>query len=437
MSTTWTQEQVLGLAPDANSAKNGKALAVPHKWLSLGCSEDALWGECKGSGKNPYQTQIDLTEPAFKCSCPSRKFPCKHGLGLFLIFASNKSTFTEATPPEWVSEWLNKRKEKQAKKTEAKAKKSPNKANQAKRAEERYNKVKAGIEDLELWLRDLVRQGLVTAQTQPYSFWDTAAARLVDAQASGMARIVREMGSIPHSGIGWEERLLAQLGRIYLLVEGFKRLQTLPPGMQADIRTQIGWTQNQEELLTKEGVRDEWLILGQRVEEQDNLKSQRIWLWSKQNQQAALILNYAYVSQSLDISLISGTCIDAELVFFESAYPLRAIVKNRHGIPSQINTISGYKGIAEMMAAYAQALSCNPWIEQFPVVIMDVIPFHEKGKWWIIDSEKKQLSVVSKFLECWELLAHSAGYPITLFGEWNAEQFLPLSVWTENQFFHF
>ena len=65
-----------------------------------------------------------------------------------------------------------------------------------------------------------------------------------------------------------------------------------------------------------------------------------------------------------------------------------------------------------------------------------MIPFHENGKWWVMDAEKKQLSVLAKFLQGWELLAHSGGYPITLFGEWNGEQLLPLSVWIENQFFH-
>ncbi len=104
MSTIWTQEQILSLAPDASSAKNGKSLAVRHKWLSLSYNEQAIWGECQGSGKNTYRTQIDITEPAFKCSCPSRKFPCKHGLGLFLIFANTKDNFHNSTPPDWVSQ---------------------------------------------------------------------------------------------------------------------------------------------------------------------------------------------------------------------------------------------------------------------------------------------------------------------------------------------
>lgn len=253
MVAIWTTEQILALAPDASSAKNGKALATPRKWLSLGKNEQAVWGECQGSGKTPYQAQIDLTETAFRCSCPSRKFPCKHGLGLFLLSSSEPTAFTSNTPPEWVSEWLNTRSQKRAKKS-APAAPVVNPAAQAKRSQQRYKKVEAGIQDLELWLRDLVRQGLAAVQSQPYSFWDGVAARMVDAQAPGIARQLREMASIPHSGASWQERLLSQLGRLHLLIQGFKHLNTLPAATQADIRSLIGWTQSQEELLASHTV---------------------------------------------------------------------------------------------------------------------------------------------------------------------------------------
>ncbi|MDJ0775087.1 MAG: SWIM zinc finger family protein, partial [Mastigocoleus sp. MO_167.B18] len=206
MSATWKQEKILALAPDASSAKNGKALANAGKWSSLGYNERAVWGECLGSGKTPYRTQIDLIEPAFKCSCPSRKFPCKHSLGLFLLLANDTSAFSDNVPPEWVMSWLDSREKRKAKQAEA-VKKEVDPNTQAKRAQKRLDKVTAGMQDLELWLRDLVRQGLATVQGQSYSFWDGTAARLVDAQAPGVARLVRQMGSIPFSGEGWQERL--------------------------------------------------------------------------------------------------------------------------------------------------------------------------------------------------------------------------------------
>ena len=89
----YSGEQIIALAPDAASAKAGRSLATASKWQNVGQDERALWGECQGSGAKPYQTVIDLNEPAFKCSCPSRKFPCKHALGLFLHLASKLAAF--------------------------------------------------------------------------------------------------------------------------------------------------------------------------------------------------------------------------------------------------------------------------------------------------------------------------------------------------------
>lgn len=439
MSATWTQEQILALAPDASSAKNGKTLATSRKWSSLGCNEKAAWGECQGSGKNPYQTQIDLTEPAFKCSCPSRKFPCKHGIALFLLLVNEKQLFSQSVPQQWVNDWLEARSQRQVKKeekvkTQEKAKKETSPDAQAKRAAKRLNKVTAGMEDLEVWLRDLVSNGLAAAQEQPYSFWDDAFSRLVDAQAPGVARLVREMGSISHSGAGWQERLLSQLGRVYLLTEAFKRLETLAIPVQADIRTQIGFSQSQQELLTQQGVEDSWLILGQSLEEEDRLKIQRTWLWGKQTQRKALILNFAHGSQPLDTSLVPGICIDAELVFFESAYPLRAIVKTRQDAITQVDTMPGYSNISNMIQEYSQALASNPWIEQFPAPMRGVIPIKQNDNWFVRDENKRLLPLKSRFKNNWQLLALSGGYPLDIFGEWDGESFLPLSVRVENRF---
>ena len=95
----WNVEQILALAPDPSSAKAGKDLSAARKWKTLGLSAACAWGSVQGSGKDPYQTCIDLAEPAFKCTCPSRKFPCKHGLGLGLILAQQPAALTETEPP--------------------------------------------------------------------------------------------------------------------------------------------------------------------------------------------------------------------------------------------------------------------------------------------------------------------------------------------------
>src|SRR5436189_112162 len=62
---------------------------------------------------------------------------------------------------------------------------------QEKRAAQREKLMTAGLESFELWLMDLVRQGLAAARQQPYRYWDDAAGRLVDAQVPALADRVR------------------------------------------------------------------------------------------------------------------------------------------------------------------------------------------------------------------------------------------------------
>lgn len=214
----WTPEQILALAPDAASARAGQGLANARKWSSLGSDDRSAWGLCQGSGKDPYQAQIDLTEPAFRCSCPSRKFPCKHTLGLFLLLAGQPDLFKEKRPPVWVGEWIASRAKRAQQRVEKQAQaeteeKAVDPQAQAKRAANREAKVKAGLQELELWLRDLARGGLAAAQSQPPQFWERTAARLVDAQAPGIARLVREMAGMPASGEGWTASAICYFAR--------------------------------------------------------------------------------------------------------------------------------------------------------------------------------------------------------------------------------
>src|SRR5829696_3644535 len=215
----WTPQQVLALAPDASASKAGQGLASPRSWSGLGQDERAVWGLCQGSGKKPYQTQVDLPEPAFKCSCPSRKFPCKHALGLLLLWVSTDE-IPAATRPDWVEEWLAsraERAERAAVRTERPAQ-APDPAAQAKRAAQREERVAAGVVELRQWLSDLVRRGLAGAQREPWQFWEQTAARMVDAQASGLATRVRRMGSATYtSGDAWAERMLEDASLLQLL----------------------------------------------------------------------------------------------------------------------------------------------------------------------------------------------------------------------------
>jgi len=434
MPFSLTTEQILALAPDASSAKAGRGLAGPRKWITLGTDDQAIWGECQGSGSKPYQVQIDLAtgDLAYRCSCPSRKLPCKHTLGLLLLRASEAAEFTATTPPDWVSDWLAKRAQ-TAQKRAAKHD-QPQMVDteaQAKRTAKREAKISAGLQELEQWLHDLIRQGLADLPGRPMSFWFTPAGRMVDAQAPGVARMLRDMAGIPNSGTGWQSRLLERFGRLHLLIEGFKRLDTLPAATQADIRTALGLTIREDDLRNEPGIRDHWLVLGQQVEKEENLTVQRTWLWGQTSHRPALLLSFAAFNQTLDHSLLPNSRLEAELVFYPGAVPLRAAVKARYTPPEPLNptTLPALPTISAATGAYAAALAANPWIERYPFLLRDVTIIRQGNRWAARDSANDTLPFPPGFQDGWQFLARSGGHPALLAGEWDGKHLLPLHFW--------
>ena len=197
-----SSEQVLALAPDSSSAAAGKKLANTRHWKNLGQNAEAVWGECQGSAL--YQVRADTVTFSVKCTCPSHKFPCKHGIGLLLL-ATDAGSVPSADPPDWVTEWLSRRKSALTRKAEEheqqeKQEKSPGQAptdQQQKRIQKRESLVLKGLDSLDLWMSDLVRNGLASVEGQPATFWEREAAQLVDAQAPGIAGRVRRLAQIP------------------------------------------------------------------------------------------------------------------------------------------------------------------------------------------------------------------------------------------------
>ena len=95
---------MLALAPDAAVAHAARGLAVPTTWSNLGSDDVGVWGLYRGTSAEPYEVMVDRSGPAWRCSCPSRKVPCKHTLGLLLLWAEGNVPTT--VRPERAARWL-------------------------------------------------------------------------------------------------------------------------------------------------------------------------------------------------------------------------------------------------------------------------------------------------------------------------------------------
>lgn len=434
----WTTDRVDALAPDAASLSAGHSLAVAKKWSGIGRSDRAIWGLCQGSGKDPYQARVDLSEPAFKCSCPSRKFPCKHGLGLLLLFAKDASIFKTQAEPGWVAEWIAGRAER-AEKVKVAAEKPVDAEAQAKRAAQRESRVLDGVATCRVWVEDVVRRGLAAAQSESAATWDRMAARMVDAQASGLARYVRQLPDVIASGAGWDVRALDHLGRLHLLLNAGNRLAELPTDLAGDARTELGWTQSKEDVLAGPGVQDRWMVVGQAQEEEAQLRVRRTWLVGKASRRRALVLDFAAGLAPLDASLVAGSAFDGELAFYPGRLPLRAIVKSR-GQSASVDGAVGQAADASIDAglrSYAEALAANPWIGRWPILLSGVRPVMDHEKWFLVDSRDAGLPLKGSFagsLPLWQLVSASGAGDVTVLAEWDGFTALPLSVLHEGYY---
>lgn len=438
---TLTSDHILSLAPDAASAKAGSQLATPAKWNQLGCDERALWGECQGSGKVPYRTQIDIGEPAFKCSCPSRKFPCKHGLGLYLLLSSHPALFAAGAAPQWVADWIDSRQQRQEKKAEKAAVQAPADpeaaAAQARtREEKRDQSVSRGLADLQTWLHDLAREGLAGVRDRGPAFWNGMAARLVDAQAGALAGRLRRAGAMCFQTTlpDWERRVANELAALYLVTIAWQRLDALPQTLQCDLRNLVGFSVPKEDVLAQAPVADRWLVLAQRTDEDERLRSRATWLFGVASQRWALLLQFAPGAQAFEHTLPSGTEFDGELCFYPGARPLRAVVREQSAAAPLASALPGQRGIAVMLDEYADALACQPFLDRWPAILAEVVP-DMAGR--LRGADGATLLLDPAFRHRLHLAALSGGHPLTLMGEWDGHAFLPLSAWHAGRLYNF
>ncbi|MFB6957385.1 SWIM zinc finger family protein [Streptomyces sp. NPDC056309] len=437
----WSADQVLALAPDAASRKAGSKLGAAGPWSEAGRSDEgAVWGLCKGSGSRPYQTVVDVAGgagPAYKCSCPSRKFPCKHALGLLLLWASDDGAVPSGQAPDWAEQWMAARRERTARKrSEGAAGPASGAADpQAalRRAERRAERITAGVTELEQRLADLLRGGLAPAEQEGYGLWEETAARMVDAQAPGLAGRVRELGAVPSSGPGWPVRLLEECALLHLLSQGWLGRERLPEGVSATVRSRVGLA------VSAEGppVRDRWLVLAQYDTADARLTTRRIWLHGADSGRTALLLSYGAAGRAPELALPVGLALEAELSSYPGAGQLRAALGERFAPPAPVRIRPRGVTTAQAAARYGAALRDDPWLESVPVTLREVVPVPDGESWQLADATSDSALPVTRAARTrpglWRLVALSGGAPVTVFGECGHRGFTPLTAWSREE----
>jgi hypothetical protein len=457
-----TRERIESLAPDQGSLAAALKLVKPSAWPVLAADDDAsvLWGECQGSGSAPYRVVVSPDGAGYKCTCPSRKFPCKHVLAVLWLRLDKPDRFAAGTPPQWVEDWNARRRpggprpgrpKVDGKADDGEPKEGPSldaalaaepaapvDPKAAARAEaqrqrlkaERESAILAGLNELERWILDQLSQGLAGFAQRSQSAVRTLSTRLVDAKAAGLAarldRLTTDLFRAPEDQRA--DLAVERLAALTLIASAYRHRDRLPPPLQEDARRAVGWSVRREDLLedkTAPRVIAAWMVAANLSEVQpDKLRRLETWLVRVGPGQhapgrdpgrdasdgdtrdhdiprVAVLMDFVPVSGgAFGFAFEPGECLEGEVVFYPSAAPLRGLLATRKPAEAAPWPRSPQPGLALALDEFAHRLGVLPWLDSWPLT-MDGVAIRTAGKGALVvaDDAGRALPIASAQVE--------------------------------------
>lgn len=433
--TSWTVEHVAAVARSASTVSAAEVVADPSAWPVLGADDTLLWGRCRSSAGEPYEVVVDHVEAVFRCTCPSRRTPCKHAVALLLLWVRgsvpvglrpaglSRPTVRAHPAVGAAGSRPDDRPGPADLPTEGPAGDASGDA-PGDAPGERMERIRDGLVELERWIEDRIRLGLAHPDTARPETWERLAARLVDARAGALANRVRRVAAMVGSHASWHADVLAELGVLHLLAEGGRRVGTLPPDLAASVAMATGWQVRRADVLAGVPETDDWLVAGRSDTREDRIVVRRWWLRGLRSGRWAVVLDFAVQHDGLDEPFGVGSVVDADLFRYPGA-SLRALVGRsaEPGVrPSEVPT----RSVAEAVAEVGNLVAAEPWLERVGALVL-AAPSRHDGR-WVLTDDTGSVPLVGGDARVGALLAASLGSDVAVAVEWTPAGFEPLAV---------
>jgi hypothetical protein len=443
----WAIEQVVAFAGSSARFGAGEAAAVPARWAPVGASDQALWGRYHGSGAEPYDVAVDHVRVSGRCSCPSRVGPCKHVVGLLVLWVRGHVA-VGAEPPA-VARWIERLQRSPAAEQPA----APVVQDEAPAADrrddasgevaergrdERIATLVGGLVELDRWLEDRVRIGLADPSIARFATWDEVARRLTDARAGALANRVRRLAGRVGAEPDWHAHVLAEIGILHLLARAGQRVPQLPGELADGVAVACGWQVRKADVEATVPETDRWLVVGRSDTREDLVEVRRVWLRGIESGRWAMALSFAAYRQALDDSLATGTVVHGDVHRYPGSTQ-RALVGAVAAVDATPAAAAAAASdatttTAGVCALVGTVLAAEPWLERVPAVVTAAVT-RSAGAWLLTDDagslpiapESARSDAVAI------LLAASAGAPLTIAVEWTARGFLPITVFLDDR----
>ncbi|MCL1922576.1 MAG: SWIM zinc finger family protein [Propionibacteriaceae bacterium] len=394
------------LAPDQKSLNAAMALTGGSQWVNLHHEGSLWWGDCQGSGAHPYRAVIDTDNIGYKCTCPSRKFPCKHSLALMLIVANDTGDFTEAEVPQWVKDWMGRRRT--AKKPEENTSSSASLAEvttdepsprtqqnqqrrdaaKLKRISDKKEGIAEGLDELDQWISDQLSLGILKFLKVIEENCRSIAARLVDKKATALASRIDEMPAriLALDSEQQPDAVIREFGKLVLISKAWRA----DPDSQlinrqvASAPARVDVLENPEALHLK----GRWEVVGTVVStRRDQMVTIATWFLSVTSQrtplavddsgglpdrtsypQYALLLDYYPASAGhRQAPFTISKQYEGSMVFYPGTLPLRALAQDLVEVEDREQWLPWYT--EDPLSQISDYIKAMPWTLDFPLML--------------------------------------------------------------------
>ncbi len=442
----WNPSKIEAIAPNKASLRRAKLLAKSSQWAQLSTDYRVIWGLSTVLEHEHYEVRISLLTNHHQCSCLSNTI-CKHILGLLLLYQKSSALFKYRSCPDSIDSWLKNQQLGPANtpaKTIKKSKSTSKSTASAQRAKEkrwqnRLELMDAGIQALELWLTDMIRQGLANVPIEDAAYWSYIAAKMMDAKLPAISVYLKETQSMVQQSSDWSGAMLERIGHLFFWIQSFKNRGQLSESEQELLYISLGKTIQKKTVLAQNiSLIDHWLVVGIKIGNTiDKQLYRRVWLQGSSSHKMALIEDFSYFNNPFEQQYQLGSIIHSRLYFYNQTAAWRGLLEQADSIDkTALQNWSSFACFETALAAFHKAIVQNPWLRFYPFIIRDIAFYLDaKNKLQCLDIQNQSLPIQTVSEQnIWQLLASSGGQAVPLMAEWDGQQLKPISILLDTKF---
>jgi len=304
-----------------------------------------LSGSLSKAGQLPFICQVSIPFETISCSC-SQKI-CEHQIALYLKWCQNNDNIKELTSNEISPKEIVQRKN---------------------RWQINWEEAEVAINDLELWLNDILKHGIIAIQLDDEITWKQISILLANHKCTGLSQRLLNFFHTHKETKGWADHCLIFISQLIFTVQSYKKFNSQSK-IHKGLLLFLGRSIQKNDLSPDENIQVLELKLissfSRWVDEQ--MEEKNNWLLDSEGN---FYLQKSYSIGSQQHSLIEkvNELLTVQFLSYAKNISYRiAILEHSKSAPK--NFVLHAVDMKTMILSYEEKLKSNPWLDHFPCLL--------------------------------------------------------------------